>query len=140
MLEGLCAAELDLVCAAYQAFLRVLRSCATDAEYNDISWIVELFIAKSSQWKEKVAGYYNIDVGSAKKIFTRAHLLGRNKPDHDAGESRWMQDVLPCILELQWAMQEGHRIIAGKCDKYKSILQLPKVIHARDPGKCGLCN
>lgn len=132
MLEGLCAGEIDLVAAVFQAFLRVLKRCTTQEEYDEIAWIVLLYIEYSATWTEQAANYYQVDVSVAKKIFRRIHLMGRNKPDEDVEATR-SQDVLPCILELQWAFQTGHRLIQERDDKYKAIWALPKVQSAQNP-------
>ena len=120
MLDGLKAAEIDLVTAIYQIFLKELRAVANDEEYDAICGIVELFFENSAAWVDAGAAYYEIEKRYVKGIFQRIHLTGSNRPD-PASNSPRAGDVLPCILELQHSLAEGHLL------KYKSISRLASV-------------
>ena len=122
---GLPVGEIDLVCGAMQCIRDRLRQLSL-ATYNAEFGIMDPVIDHADVWKVCYGKYYGIELKYAKKVFTRLHMGGSGLPDDDANSTVPL-DSLPCVLELQYAIQKAHRYVAESDEIYKNIVSLQSV-------------
>ena len=112
----------------YQASLHELKNVAKADEYAFNGSVVQRYIIHSSTWVTQSGAYFDIQLRHAKASFWRVILQERTRSDHESNSPR-VNDLLPCVLELQHVMQRT--IIAERTTRYKAILSLPKTQVAR---------
>ena len=135
-LSGMCLGEIDIVAAQYQMFLIEVRKVASVEEFDEIRAIVAYFIFNSDTWLEETRACYETSHGVMKPVFRRLHLMGRIRPDSDAACSR-CGNSLPCLMELQSAIDRGRKMLAARSNLFQEIMSLPKVTSARNPDLSG---
>ena len=101
-------------------------------EIENKFFIIFAFVANVECWRQRVAAYYDTTADAAKPILTRLIFRGRIRPDDDSASSR-VDDTLPCLVELQCAVDAGQSILEQRDGTMKSIMAMQQVREATIP-------